>query len=545
MSFKEDMGHKFSAGFSIFYIETHEEPRVIEDVENLSMDSVYNCFQWKATTGMLQSVLSYKDDKNKIHKYKLNELPTEQLTKLSQNVIMAKDMKDPLQAIQFIENSIPERSVVILPDFYHFFTNVMIVRKLKDIAQHVALKQKRIIFVGCKTVIPDDIRKLVTVANYELPTVSEISNIVQTVEDLVAQKKIDDPELRESIVNACKGMGVQQLEDALALAYIEENIKKDSGEKGWSKGCIQTILNEKAQEIKKSDVLEYIEVKPSMSEVGGMKNLINWIRKRKKSMTKEAIEFGVEPSKGICLLGPPGCGKSLVAKACASELNVALLKCDMGNIYRKFVGESQERMLNALKLAKAQAPCCLWFDEFDRQMGAGSSEAQESHSVNQQVQAILLNWLQENRESVFVIATGNYPHLVDPAMLQRFSAVWFCDLPTEAERRDIFAIHINKRKRNPMKFDLVELGKKSDGMVGREIEKAVVDGIINAFDAEKELSTEFILEAMSTIKPSSQNMSKNMESARDMLKNIAMPASMESQFKINIEKSSGRRKIEN
>ncbi|HID08501.1 MAG TPA: AAA family ATPase, partial [Armatimonadetes bacterium] len=212
------------------------------------------------------------------------------------------------------------------------------------------------------------------------------------------------------------------------------------------------------------------------------------------------------------------------AKAVASLWKLPLLRFDVGAVFAKFVGESEANMRRVIKVAESLSPCILWIDELDkafsfRQVGDAGTTAR--------VLATLLTWLQEKTKPVFVIATANSISELPPELLRkgRFDEIFFVDLPNREERKEIFAIHLRKRNRSITAFDLEALADTSEGFSGAEIEQAIIDALYDAYDEDRELTTQDILRALESTVPLSRTMSESIEELRDWAATRARPAS--------------------
>src|ERR1051326_9216026 len=226
-----------------------------------------------------------------------------------------------------------------------------------------------------------------------------------------------------------------------------------------------------------------------------MNLLKDWMRKRNGAFGQKARDFGLPAPKGILLLGVQGCGKSLCCKAVASAWRLPLLRLDVGKIFGGIVGQSEDNMRRAIRTAESIAPTILWLDELEKGFAGTQSSGISDGGTTARVFASFITWLQEKTASVFVVATANRIEDLPPELLRkgRFDEIFFVDLPGEAERREIFEIHIRKRKRDPEKFDLNTLAAASVGYSGAEIEQAIVSALYDAFDQGRDITTDDIL----------------------------------------------------
>lgn len=264
----------------------------------------------------------------------------------------------------------------------------------------------------------------------------------------------------------------------------------------------QIIIREKGQIIKKSAILELIDFKEQINDIGGLEGLKEWLENKSKVFRKldEAKKFGVDTPKGVLLVGMPGCGKSLAAKASARLFNAPLLRLDIGRLLGKYVGESEQNMRLALKTAESISPCILWIDEIEKAF-AGIDQSSGASDITKRLFGQFLTWLQEKENTVFVVATANDISSFPPEFLRkgRFDEVFFVDFPNEEERERIFEIHLEKRGKNPEDIDVLKLAKATEGYCGADIEEIVKLTLETAFINEEEIGTEDILSSIKEI----------------------------------------------
>jgi SpoVK/Ycf46/Vps4 family AAA+-type ATPase len=236
--------------------------------------------------------------------------------------------------------------------------------------------------------------------------------------------------------------------------------------------------------------------------------------------------FGLPETKGLLLLGVQGCGKSLTAKAIATSWRLPLVRLDMGRIYSGYIGASEENLRRAIRVVESLAPVVLWIDEIEKGL-AGSSGGQSDSGVSARVFGTMLTWLQEKTSAVFVVCTANRIDGLPPELLRkgRFDEIFFIDLPTEAERADIFQIQLAKRGRVPAQFPVGALAKASIDFSGAEIEQVIVSALYDAFADGVELSAQHIIHAISETLPLAVTMAEDVNRLRDWAKLRTRPAS--------------------
>ena len=378
-----------------------------------------------------------------------------------------------------------------------------------------------IFIVSSKIEIPKEIENFVSVIEIPVPDQMEIKSLI---EEFCRVNELDDVE--EDLINELlvdfRGLSKYQIEQILRLAYVDGGTIKSEHR--------ELILQEKEQVIKKSGMLEIINFKENIDDIGGLENLKEWLVKKAKVFEKlgKALKFGVDIPKGIMIVGMPGCGKSLSAKAVAKLFKVPLIRLDVGRLLGKYVGESEENMRKALNISEQISPCVLWIDEVEKAF-AGIGESGGASDITTRLFGQFLTWVQEKESTVFIVATANDISKLPAEFLRkgRFDELFFVDLPNEDERKKIFEIHLNKRKKWNSSIDISKLVKESNSFNGADIEAVIKESIENAFiEDKKEITTEDILKVIKTTKSISSTMKDKIESIRKTIEKIDIkPAS--------------------
>lgn len=428
------------------------------------------------------------------------------------------DKKDPLEILQAIYGD-KDGCVWILEDFQPFLREEHhpVLRWIRELVRLPATPKKVILLSTPLPSLPLDLRKEVPTLEISLPGTKELQEVLNRA----AEHAKLEAALDESLVDAACGLTVMEARLAYGTAAAELGRLDHS--------AVALVSQEKERIIKQSEVLEYYRTEAKMAEVGGLSQLKEWLEKRGRAFGAEAKRFGLEPPKGVLLLGVQGCGKSLLAKAVAATWQFPLLRFDLGKVFGGIVGQSEGNIRNALQVAEALAPCVLWIDEIEKGMaGMGSSDRTDG-GTTARVVGTLLTWMQEKKAPVFVVATANRIDLLPPELLRkgRFDEIFFVDLPTASVREDILAIHLEKRKRSKQDFELKRLAGLSKGFSGAELEEAVREGMFDAFAEGKELKTEHISKALEKTFPLSRTMGEQIEGLRQWAKVRARLASGE------------------
>jgi SpoVK/Ycf46/Vps4 family AAA+-type ATPase len=311
-------------------------------------------------------------------------------------------------------------------------------------------------------------------------------------------------------------------------------------EKAFSLACIESgkltaaevplVIKEKENVIKKSGFLEYYHPKESMGDVGGLENLKDWLKKRGRGFNDDAVKYGLTNPKGILLLGVPGTGKSLVAKAIGNLWNFPLLRLDMGKIFGGIVGQSEGNIRGALSIAEAIAPSILWIDEIEKATSGMRSSGSTDGGTTSRVLGTFLTWMQERTKPVFVVATANNMSELPPELLRkgRVDEIFFVDLPAQTERQEIISIHLRRKNRDPSRFNIAKLAQDCAGFSGAELEEVVKEALFSAFDdGGREITDADIGDAVRKTYPLSRTMREVIDNMRKWAKSRAVSASRE------------------
>jgi SpoVK/Ycf46/Vps4 family AAA+-type ATPase len=266
---------------------------------------------------------------------------------------------------------------------------------------------------------------------------------------------------------------------------------------------LEGIAKGKTEIVNKTDILE-LRHPESMNNVGGMENLKEWINMRKRAYSQEAKDFGIDPPKGIVLVGIPGTGKSLASTAVAGELGIPLVRLDFGRVFNSLVGSSEQRVRDALRMCENMSPCVLHVDEIDKGLGGigGSGDS----GTSSRVLGTFLSWLQDNKKAVFTVVTANNIQGLPPELLRRgrFDDIFSTGFPSAQERREVLNIHLRKRGWSLDDYEASEIASvvnASRGYVPSEIEQAVKDALIAAFVDDEDLEMQHIVAELKAMVP--------------------------------------------
>ena len=411
-------------------------------------------------------------------------------------------------------------ALYLFHDLQRYFDDPLVLRSLRDIARLFAAARRALVLCAPEIAVPSDLRSSVVPFTLDLPDGVELRRmVVRTLRELGAPRALTIdlmvPEL-ERLIMSLRGLTLQEAQRLLMQAALDD-LRLDRAD-------LRTILARKKDLLARDGVLALHPQEASLQQVGGLQTLKGWLKARGAAFGPEARRYGLEPPRGLLLIGVQGCGKSLCARAVAAEWDLALLQLEAGALFDKFVGESERNLRRALRTAEAMAPCVLWIDEIEKGFTARDSAA--DGGLSRRLLGALLTWMQERTAPVFTVATANDVATLPPEMLRkgRFDEIFFVDLPAEPARRSIAAIHLARRRQDPARFDLAGLASATEGFSGAEIEAAVVSALYVAFAAKAPLEDRHLLEAIGATVPLSRTCREPIEALRAWAQGRAVPA---------------------
>ena len=476
------------AGFPILYIYTYEEAKA--DRYIASVAGRREVLEWSGADGFVN------------FKTKIPLIPNQTLEATLAFLKAGKELNRKLLVIKDADEQLNPNGQR---------KSDKVIALLKEIARKIRKEDggidATVIIVSSALHIPKELEKLITVLELDLPDEAEIGRII---DQFTRDNEISagPANFRAELVTAFKGVSESEIKDLLSLAVSQD------GE--LTKKALQLIFDQKQQMILKAGILEMIPLKESVADIGGLEILKDWLQKKAavfKNM-KAAAEFGVAMPKGVLIAGVPGCGKSLSAKAAGKLFDVPLLRLDMGRLMGKYVGESEENMRKAIRLAEAISPCILWVDELEKAF-AGISSGGGGHEVTTRLFGTFLTWMQEKKSAAFVVATANDITILPPELLRkgRFDEIFYVALPNDEERKKIFEIHLNKRRKQDARdIDLNKLVWATVGYSGADIEGVVSESVENVYvKGCQKLTTEDILDCISETHSLSEIMKEELD----------------------------------
>ena len=418
---------------------------------------------------------------------------------------------NPKQALDHIESA--QFSAV-----YHFQglgpllqEDAVLGARLAHVARTFTRMEGALILTGLDLPVPEAARPHTAYLRLPPPSRRDYARLLERIyRDLRKRMEIKVEMNKDDLnrlLNALNGLTLLEAEKILTKAMIEDGrLAPDD---------LHVVIEAKRKIIEREGLLEYFPVEESMADIADLARLKDWLAKRKMIINdpERGRGMGLSFPKGILLLGVPGSGKSLCAKAVAMEWGLPLLKMDPSNLYNKYIGETEKNFKRAMATAEKMSPVVLWVDEIEKVLATGD---QADGGVSLRIVGMLLSWLQERKGDVFVVATSNDVQRLPPELLRkgRFDEIFFVDLPDPEARAAIFGIHLKRRGHDPGQFDLPRLAAAAEGFSGAEIEQVVLAALYTAFSSDRSLSTELVLDECGHTKPLSKTRAEYIRSLR-------------------------------
>ncbi len=472
------------AGYPAIVLNTSEEERAIENCLKIAYMAGMKLYVWSETKGVLEYI--YEKNNGNISQKDTETKPSPDDEALRQGLTYGNDV------------------IYCMLDFHPYIKAPAVWRTAKDVFSTAKSQGVIYIFISSKFDVPPELEHEVIVTDFDLPKKDDLRRIAI---ELCKAYQVEIPNNIDDAVDAALGLTMFEAENAFATSFSKTHTFD-----------IAIINNVKRKIICKDGLLEYMQSKETLETVGGMKEFLMYAEERFSAYSAEAQEYGLPYPKGVLLVGIPGCGKSLAAKALSNMWKKPLLKLDLGKLFGSLVGDTEAKTRKALEIAEAMSPAILWIDEIEKGLSGVGSSGKTDSGVTSRMFGTILTWLQEKESPVYVIATANNISSLPPEFLRkgRFDEIFFVDLPSEEERKEIFKIQIEKKKRSADDFDIEKLAKLSDGYTGAEIEECVITSMFYAWnDGKRPYNTDDLENAMEKIQPMSKGiMSETVEALR-------------------------------
>ncbi len=493
MSQLQDLTALIRANTPLIVIESRDEERVVELFRQSLMQVWRALYRWTITEGMRRMDLDREDEP---------EGPP--------------DASSVLRAIQ----DAGQRGIYLLLDFHPYLGYASHQRLLRDIIQRRHCEPHVIVLVGAKVELPAELDAMAVRFSPRLPDAAALLKLVREEAAAYAREhggrrvEAADDAVHQ-IVRHLQGL---DLHDARRIAR-----QLIHGDGALTASDLPQLARLKFELLNRSGHLHYEYDHAGFDQVAGAARLKRWIRQRRAAFTGNAPP-GLDPPRGVLLLGVQGCGKSLLAKAIAGDLGVPLVRLDFGTLYAKYHGETEQNLRAALSSAEQLAPCALWIDEIEKAVAGESGDG--DGGVSRRVLGYLLTWMAERRAPVFLVATANQVRHLPAELLRkgRFDETFFVDLPSGDTRVELLRIHLQERGMDPEPFALPALAAASDGFSGAEIEQAIVSGLYAAHAEQRPLDTDLLMAEIRGTRPLSVLMAEQVSALREWAQARTVPA---------------------
>ncbi len=470
-------------------VESNEEPQVVRLVRQIGQQLQLKAFRWTVTEG-LQAF--------------------EPCDQPQQSVLKSQEV------LSYIKNSATHCLFVLL-DFHPYLEDAVHVRFLKDIALAYSNHHSTVVLVGAVLQVPQELRQFTAFFRLPLPTPDELRGLVY---DVAADWGAENGRREVQTTNKALDLLVRNLA-GLTATDARRLARKAIDDNGViCESEMPEVMKAKYELLGRDSPLTFEYETARFAEIGGMSRLRNWLEVRRSFFRDETSEH-LDPPRGMLLLGVQGCGKSLAAKAAAGIFGVPLLRLDFGVLYSKYYGETERNLRKALETGEVMAPCVLWLDEIEKGIATGDDD----EGLSRRVMGTLLTWMSERQKPVFVVATANDIMRLPPEMVRkgRFDEVFFVDLPSPQNRREILSIHLRKRSLEPGGFDLEVLTSATQGFSGSEIEQAIVSAMYTAHAQGRTLMQEDLLAEIRQTRPLSVLMAEQVAALREWASGRTVP----------------------
>ncbi len=476
--------------YPLVVLESPEEARIDELVSRLASDLSMPLLIWSSSTGLTRAGTGALEG---------TEAPERALERLA---------------------AMDTEVLALFHDLHPYLDRPEVVRCVRDLGRAFAGSRSTAILTGVAVELPPSLAADAARLELDLPDQRELEQLVRaTAVELTEQRRSPVKLATDQVPALARALRGLRREEARRLLY-----QAALADGQLAASDLDRLLAGKRLRVEAEGLLEWVEPMAGLDEVGGVAELKQWARRRRDAFGESARRFGLDPPRGVLLVGVPGTGKSLACRALAGEWGLPLLALEPGRLYDKFIGETEARLRRALATASALSPAILWIDEVEKALAAGGAQA--DGGLSQRISGSLLTWMQEREAPVFLAATANDVEALPVELLRRgrFDEVFFFDLPTAADRERIFALHLTRRKRAPDGFDLAALAAASEGFSGAEIEGVVVAALYHAFSERQALSTEILLEEARATRPLAELRPEAIAAIRSWGRTHARPA---------------------
>ncbi len=493
--------------YPVIYVHTAKEARVLERLRRLAaeVDPAPPLYTWNCTRGLEVT----PDGTARTLSSRLAPLPD-------------GDTRNPVRAIQAVAAAAGP-GFWLFQDLTPFLVQPAVARALRD--AHGALRGRAhtaLVMVSPEAEIPPGLRSSLLLVTLPPPDAEEIGERVRAVWTGHTTKAMPDEVLSE-LTLALRGLTLDEVQHVMYRILATRRLSRV--------GMLAEVGAAKQAAVSGAGCLDYVPDRADLDRIGGLASLKDWIARRAPLLNQRTVDAGLPVPKGLLLMGISGCGKSLCAKLVAHAWRVPLFRLDLNLIYADLYGNPQASFHKALRTIESVAPAVLWIDEIENGLGGGAGQGDAAAHIL----SAFLTWMQEKPPLVFVVATANRIEALPAEMIRkgRFDEVFFFDLPNDAERSEIFAVHIRRNRGDPAAFDLERLVRDSRDWTAAEIEQVVIAGRIEAEHAGAPFATDHLLTPARALVPLSKSMNEQIRFIRDWAWDRATPASAGQQVRFD------------
>lgn len=490
----QDLVALIRADTPLIVIETPDEGRVVE-LFRQSLTHIWRAlYRWSITEGMRRIDMDREDEAE-----------------------IAPDASNTLQAIR----DATQRGVYLLLDFDKYLEYASTQRQVRDIVQRRHCQPHVLVLVGTKVGLPEDLEPFAVRFTPRLPDANVLLKLVREVAETYAREHSGKRVVSDDAVVAQIVRNLQGLSETDARR-IARHLVFDDGV--IDARDLAQLAKLKFELLNRSGHLHFEYDTARFADVAGAARVKRWIEQRRETFVSGKAPPGLDPPKGMLLLGVQGCGKSMLAKAVAGGFGVPLLRLDFGTLYNKYHGETEKNLRDALASAEQLAPCVLWIDEIEKGLSSAGDSA--DGGVSHRVLGYFLTWLAERKAPVFLVATANQVQSLPPELLRkgRFDEIFFVDLPDAATREQILQLHLARRQVDAGAFDMAALALAADGFSGAEIEQAIVAAMYAAHAHGAPLSDFQLRTELKQARPLSVLMREQVQALREWARERTVPA---------------------
>lgn len=477
----DEIGVRLRAGWRLIALESFEEERALGLLESIAEASGRACVPWSLASGIRDQEKS------------------------------SGSFDAGLRALA----SHKKPALFVILDAHRLLDDPLAVRRLRDLLPVLAARKQVVVLLAPALDLPLELTREAARVELPLPDAGEIEVLFRQL----LEGKTLPPKAEDALQGAIRGaLGLTASE---AVRVFRKAFRLAGG---LNTQTVTEIIRDKRQALRRTPALSFCEDPAGLSEVGGLGELKRWLGERRRAFGEEARRFGLPTPRGLLLLGVQGCGKSLCAKAVAREWQFPLMRLDLAAAFSSARRSPEMVIREAIQVAESLSPAVLWVDEIEKGFAASAADPSSSR-----VFGAFLTWLSEKQAPVFVVATANDVAGLPPELLRRgrFDELFFIDLPTLAERREILAIHLTRCGRDPKQFSLEELAAQTERLTGAEIEQLVTAALHTAFAESRELTDTDLANAVDETVPIYDTFEERIKELRDWARVRARPASLD------------------